>query len=156
MKKLCSMTDFVLEQNKNIQWSDTDNLENIISYAEFLKHPLELWMFVAVGENGNVLGTPKAPHTFASENSDLYIEKWNKEKEQYKKAKERCLFKGFEIIERKCNNSSFLFVEYKGIYVFYKSTGLDYFVISNEFNTIEDLIKYNSELTPTAIKKLGL
>ena len=51
--KLISMTDFVLYCSKNVGHPRTIN--SIISYAEFLKQPLKLEMFVACDENGNIL-----------------------------------------------------------------------------------------------------
>ena len=64
--KLISMTDFVLgiEQNSYtktekyniIEWqSKCESFDKIIKYANFLKQPLKLGMFVPCDENGNVL-----------------------------------------------------------------------------------------------------
>ena len=50
--KLISMTAFVLEDEKKTNWNSY-NL--IVAYAKFLKQPLELWMFVPVDENGDVM-----------------------------------------------------------------------------------------------------
>lgn len=124
-----SMTDFVLEQNKNLQWTDNDILHTIVNYAQFLKQPLELWMFVPCDENGNVL---EDPQIFI----DLRIEK-------YQQAKERCLFEGFEF-------------EKKADWYILKFKGSTAWVSWNESKTIEDIIYLNLELTPTAIKQLGL
>lgn len=49
--KLISMTDFVLEVKNNIEndWLDSDRVEElkkIIKYADFLKQPLKLELFI--------------------------------------------------------------------------------------------------------------
>ena len=80
MENLISMTDFVLEQerdfNKGITgWKEYTN--STINYAKLLKRPLELWMFVPCVDN-KVFNYSKHGN-----------------KEQYNEAKERCLFEGF-------------------------------------------------------------
>ena len=96
--KLISMTDYLPEN----------------PYSKFLKQPLELWMFVPCDDNGNVLKEPII-------NDSIKI--WT-----YQQAKERCLFEGFENIEK----------------------------IAIKFKTIEDVIFLHPTLTKTAIKHLGL
>ena len=99
------------------------------NYAMFLKQPLELWMFIPCDEEGNVLEEKSIFNTTDEDyifNSDDF--------DKYQQAKERCLFEGFEFIESlkliNCN--------------------------LNEFKKIEDLVKYDLQLTKTAIKQLGL
>ena len=82
MKNLISMTDFILEQHE--QGISSTNAS--YKYANFLKKALELWMFVPCDENGDVLEV--VPYYADG------IEKVN----QYKKAKERCLFDCFKSI----------------------------------------------------------
>jgi len=81
MTNLISMVDFVIEQDKinKIGWN---NYVNLVSYANLLKQPLELWMFVPCDEDGNVLAEP--PKNVDINNVDWQIE--------YQQAKERCLF----------------------------------------------------------------
>lgn len=55
--KLISMTDYVLEQKDKVLNSELGIIA--YNYAQFLKQPLELWMFVPCDENGNVLEEPK-------------------------------------------------------------------------------------------------
>jgi len=67
--------------------------------------------------------------------------------EEYKQAKERCLFEGFKKVVRNDVNlilhSGFCLIEYNlGHFGFYDK--------SKSIKTIEDLVKYNLELTPTA------
>ena len=136
---LIPMTDFVLRINeieKEIdQFFDSwrmKQLRIIENYAKFLKQPLKLEMFVPCDEDGNVLAEPKIPHTFASENSDLYIEKWKSETEIFNKAKEKVLFENASIRE------------------------INYFV--NHFQTIEDLLQSRGgktlKLTQTALDSI--
>ena len=138
--KLISMTTFVLEQDE--KWekqniANSDMLNNIVKYANFLKQPLELWMFVPCDKNGNVLDKP---------NVGMYG--YDHVYTNYTKAKEKCLFKGFE---------------YKNKSLWY-CDGFDRIIIYTEnlcfdsCKTIEDLLKYNPQLklTQTAIKKIGL
>lgn len=122
------MTDFVLEQYLTIA-SDNIYLSmiNCNNYAKFLKQSLELWMFIPCDKKGNVLEV--VPYYADG------LEKVN----EYKKAKERCLFK----------NSI-----WNGSYI-----ELGYLMIDEEYcinKTIEYLTKYDLELTPTAIKQLKL
>lgn len=89
--KLIGMTDFVLEQNKilnkYINYDKGGLFEIIIYYANFLKQPLELWMFVPCDENGNVL---EEKMIFASDDKDYIFE--SKKFDKYLQAKERCFF----------------------------------------------------------------
>lgn len=134
--KLISMTDFVLEQrkllNKYINHDKGILFERCASYANFLKQPLELWMFVPYDENGNILDIPN--HL----NYDLdYIKK-------YKKEKERCLFDDFEVSENTDGEKVVL-----GDYTCLKISDL-------ENGCVEDLTKYvHIKLTPTAQKQIG-
>ena len=50
MKNLISMVDFILEQHEQCISSTNATYK----YANFLKQPLELWMFVPCDENGDV------------------------------------------------------------------------------------------------------
>jgi len=127
MKNLISMTDFVLEQRK-IHQGDFEDLSDLyFRYANFLKEPLELGMFVPCDEEGNVL------------NEFDYLVDIDKHTEWFE-AKERVLFGGFRY-----NSPG------------YVTDGI--FKFNEEYlngKTIEDLVKYNLQLTPTALKQLGL
>lgn len=128
MKKLISMTDFVVSDKVKSQLEYVDAYKLIRNYAHFLKQPLELWMFVPCDENENILEEPKL---FKSED----CEEQNKtitdiRFKQYQQAKERCLFEGFSEKDAKIA------------------------LFANE--TTEDLIEFNLTLTQTAIKQIGL
>lgn len=104
MNKLIAMTDFVLEQEFTIevqsltnQWgSRVSRYNKIMSYAKFIKQPLELGMFVPCDEDGNVLEEPDNHefymNNFKGEFNDYYSQSY-----EYQQAKERCLFEGLEI-----------------------------------------------------------
>ena len=125
MKKLISMVDFCLEQRKTHTGDFEDYCDLICRYAKFLKQPLTIWMFVPCDLHGNVQ-EEKKPF------QDKYYE--------YQEAKERCLFKGFEM-----DNS----------FVTHKSRNSFFYPISClHEQTIEDLVKYNLELTTTAQKEI--
>jgi hypothetical protein len=136
--KLISMTDFVLKQDKFLDITNKQKLILIINYGQFLKQPLELWMFVPCDENDNSMIEP-------NENmAHLGYEK------QYQQAKERCLFEGFEKSLDYIQNSNKCFV----VVAFKISIGLGF--KNGMHQTIEDLTKYNLQLTQTAIKKFQL
>ena len=82
MKNLIGMTDFVL-QDKSMSGL------SITNYANFLKQPLELWMFVPCDNDGNVLEEP----CFDGENDQYFASAF----EQFQQAKERCLFEGWDL-----------------------------------------------------------
>lgn len=53
--KLISMQDFVLEQYSFDEQLYRNTLRNIVSYANFLKEPLKLEMFINLNDNDEVL-----------------------------------------------------------------------------------------------------
>jgi hypothetical protein len=133
MKNLTSMTDFVLEQielnNKKIN-DDSRTLDIIDNYAQFLKTPLSLGMFIPCDEDGNVLITP-------TEFNPIY---WS---EQYKKAKEKVLFKGFEV-KNHSNFKKSIGKKSNIFHVFWYQD--DRWVLSKGIKIIEDLARFNLEL----------
>lgn len=129
MKQLISMTDFVLEQDeKRVGMRDYCNL--IVNYANFLKKPLELWMFAPCDENGNVL------------DEFVHIVEGGFSRE-YQEAKERCLFEGcvYDDVMQEIRSE-------KGIVLFH--------LPKKELFTVEMLVKYNLRLTATEIKQIGV
>lgn len=125
------MTDFVLSQeNKGMQNTDRHlRFDKVLRYANFLKQPLTLSMFIPCDLDGNILGEPI--RGFEESDKD-YLE--------FVKAKERVLFKGY-VVEYNCVKSPC------GGY-------LD--IVRLKDRTIENIIGSNLELTESAIKKLGL
>jgi len=149
MKNLLSMVDFVFEQQKNhLSLRDF----NITNYANFLKQPLKLWMFVPcklVDGVWVVLEEPEQGKYKHIPNSKMFEDKVK----EYQEAKDRCLFEGFKTVVRNDVNlilhSGFCLIDYNlGHFGFYDK--------SKPIKTIEDLVKYNLELTPNGQKLSGL
>jgi len=132
--KLISMTDFVLEQEQPT-YLEKEEFEDVYykihNYANFLKKPLELGMFVPCDENGDILRDGV---------------NWNKK--FYQKAQERVLFEGFEV---KKNDRWTTFFYKKEFFTSFTSFS---YIFKNK--TIEDLIDFDVTLTLTALKQLGL
>lgn len=89
------MTDFVL--NKTQQYLDdfitlTDFNAVISNYANLLRQPLTLGMFVPIDENGNVL---EEPYLTMEESREIYDIQ-----DTYSKAKDKVLFEGFTGCDR--------------------------------------------------------
>lgn len=124
----------------------------VISYANFLKQKLELWMFVPckfVEGVWVVLEEPKRWNDFLQ-----YPESFDGNKEwyelyEYQEAKDRVLFEGFEIK----NHDKTIICQSENIISMWKHLEEDWIL---GFDCIEDLVKYNLELTPTAQKQIGL
>jgi hypothetical protein len=142
--KLISMTDFVLQENKGGQQVNSitsqlhHDLRRIKKYANFLKQPLKLEMFVPIDEDGNFLEEPeqfkewiKSDHYFNASESVTH------ECRMYKKAKEKVLFLRFDGSEFDSSLAK--------VY-------LDcYFNIEQLSNEVKEQV-----LTENAIKQLGL
>lgn len=141
------MTEFVLEQSKGDKWTELSRKYGDLSgnvyaryvrnYANFLTQPLTLGMFVPCDEDGNVLEYPKTLGVYSLLHTDKYIDLFN----QIQKAKKRVLFEGFEI---------------QGEDWVTMKNGVGCSVNNLKEMTIEDWVKYNPTLTPTAIKQIGL
>ena len=131
--KLISMTDFVLEQSlKNEDTTFEEDLNVIQNYANFLKQPLKLEIFVHCDEDGNKLQEPeefkewmKSDHYFNASESVTH------QCRMYKKAKEKVLFEGFDLSTAK------------------------YHCDRND-RTIEYFTSFEVELTPNAINLIAL
>ena len=135
--QLISMTDFFLEQNYdgNSTQKYLNELQLIHNYANFLKQPLKLEMFVTCDDEGNVLEEPDA---------DYYMMVTEEKVKQYQQSKEKVLFDGFE---------NLFFVTYQ-----YNEDG-ECLEIDKGFcerHIIEDLILFDLTLTESALKQIGL
>lgn len=160
MKNLILMTDFVLEQeftievqSLNNQWaSRVSRYNKIMSYAKFLKQPLELWMFVPCDEDGNVLEEPKNYVTWLGLHESKGSTIGFTEHEKYQQAKERCLFDG-NFTTKILNQNTVVYVN-----------GISFYTSWNKHKTIESLTGVESTLnksglftlTQTAINLIGL
>lgn len=98
--KLIPMTDFVIEYYSNEGYADLQTLSLMKNYANFLRKPLTLEMFVPVDQKGNVLKEPKnylewksLEHNHGKRKKTEGFEEYV----QYQKAEQNCLFDGFTI-----------------------------------------------------------
>lgn len=136
--KLISMTEFVLEKNKYGLYKY--NQEQHRNYANFLKQPLKLEMFIPCDEDENVI---KLPNTCICTDLCTLCKK-------YKKAKEKVLFKGFEFDDIHNWGFSVLYIHPEGT----EKVDLCF------EDTIEDLfslcVDFEWELTEEKTKELGL
>ena len=144
--KLILMTDFVINESENKEvsknfsgFSDIVNnkklsYDNILNYANFLKQPLELWMFIPCDKVGSVL-----------EKVDCDLDVRNNELLKYQQAKEKCFFKNFTF-------------DFESRYTYYLRTdkGFSFSIHKKIESNIEYCIKYDLELTQTALKQIGL
>ena len=138
------MISFVLQQ---ANYTDVSNISEkyatIWNYANFLKKPLKLGMFVPCDENGNILDP-----------SDVF--KSCEKGFLYGKAKERVLFKYFKVVEYSDNTIEIVSDTAPNFIIpFKKLSNKDW---EQRYNHIEDLLKsiIEIQLTETAIKQIGL
>ena len=133
--KLISMTVFVLEQSKRIMNVEITHLEShnqIVNYANFLKQPLKLEMFVPCDDNGNVL---------EGIIGNGMIHNYSEKVKQYEQAKDKVLFDGFDIYSNGDLHNAF---------VTFESSRLE---IMNVENLITDF-QYSFYLTSNAIERI--
>ena len=141
--KLISMTDFVLDQCNNNK--SCVYFENVCyNYANFLKQPLTLSMFVPCDGLGNIL----KEDTKNTCQYDFEVEEW---------AKDNVLFKNLNILAQTQtydNEDYFLNIKTSKTKIF--SSWFEKGKISSysEEKTVEDLIKYNLVLSENAIKRI--
>ena len=86
--KLISMTSFVLQRDI----TDIKQRDSIVKYANFLKQPLKLEMFVPCDEDGNVLKEPKRGEDYLQYPDSFDGNKEWGELYDYQQAKEKVLF----------------------------------------------------------------
>lgn len=98
--KLIPMTTFVIEYYSNEGYADLQILSLMKNYANFLKQPLSLGMFVPVAENRTVLKEPKnyiswksLEHNDGKSTTIAGFEEYA----EYQKAEKQCMFEGFKV-----------------------------------------------------------
>ena len=152
MKKLISMVDFVSEQKETstfdtsqLEWYESEVciLDKIRNYANFIKQPLTLGMFVPCDLDGNVFEETEPIHTYGLDPADYEYN--DDEVLEYQQAKERVLFDGF-YFDR----------ETKFAYILKQEKCFIFILSKRHKNDIESIINKDLQLTPTAIKQLGL
>lgn len=170
--RLISMTDFVLNRPFEPKFFEGDELRKEVSklnvirkYAEFLKQPLTLGMFVPVDDQGNVL----EPLQFCCNGSDCGCMGMpvnvnsQKEIDEYYEAKEKVLFKdAIKIDTTPYKSTKRLLIDLNHQAPFRLFTKLMYYTgkVDEKFlpnfsitATIEYLVPYELELTESAIKQ---
>lgn len=161
--KLISMTDFVLEQFKICpdspnQMEAVKYFLNCKKYAEFLKQPLTLGMFVPTDEEGRVWEAPKGCCSgrecgCMGQPVNYYSQK---DIDKYYKLEEKVFFKGV-----KHNNiqpsTDWNYYSLKGNKIA-EANNLGKYNLVYRLNTVEDLINRikDIELTEYALKQIGL
>ena len=135
--KLISMVNFVLQQDI----TDIKQRDSIVKYANFLKQPLNLGMFVPCDDEGNFFEEPtdyeqRLPNMMTEYNDEIY---------RYKQAKEKVLFEGFHIEGNKLCYSDFYF-------------GTIYDISNLKVENLLSELPENEmpKLTLSAIKQIGL
>ncbi|WP_283422606.1 hypothetical protein [Chryseobacterium profundimaris] len=155
--KLIPMTDFVLEYYSHEGYADLQTLKLMNNYANFLKKPLTLAMFVPVDNKGNIL---KEPKNYSSWKSLEHNKKESKaespvfeEYKLYRKAEQKCLFEGFTIAY-----NGYSVVRITAIY----NPSIELSFNKNDkifqtFKDVESLTTFDAIfLNSNALKKLGL
>lgn len=167
------MTDFVLDlandktKNTELFIGSLKINKQIFNYAKFLKQPLTLGQFIPCDLDRNILVEPKEFDSYCKgENcncgNDVDFERPCSFIE-YNEAKERVLFKGFEIIKSRDHDDEY--DEFDVAHIFNK--GLHNWKNITSKKTIEDLItkpyhthrpapKNGYILTESALKQIGL
>ena len=148
--KLENMTDFVLRENE--KWTKEldvmTHFNNVVAYANFLKQPLTLGMFVPCYDDDQIHEKPGDLAYQLAEENDHTASKWAIE--EYNEAKERVLFKDAK------------FDRYGKLYCVGLLIGWTVpngkFHIETEFKTIENVANESRkiELTDSAIKQIDL
>jgi len=155
MKNLISNTSFgKLLLTKHLSDKQVRDLRD--NYDEFLSLLLEIWMFVPCKLIDVVWVVLEIPNP--NKVDYLYYMK------EYEQAKERCLFEGFEVVKDKYKSCKreFIYLPNTETQVWRKITfhtgeiQTFFFDYYEQFRTIEDLVKYNLQLTPTTIKQLAV
>jgi len=133
------------------------SLELAFLFKKFLKQPLQLGFFVPCDLDGNVLSEP-IPVSFGkcvNKRRRLYEPIYEeKEVKAYNEAKSRVLFEGFSQNIYSAEGS-FEIVNIEANIQICIWEALPKYWIWNGHETIEDLVKYNLELTPTAKQQIG-
>lgn len=160
--KLISMTSFVLEQrmtSQEVNAASFQQIQNHIStyydkvyaYAQFLKQPLTLGMFVPTDEEGRIWEAPKGCCSgrecgCMGQPVNYYSQK---DIDKYYELEERVLFKGCEI--KKIQRSHKFDIDYHVVYFNSKQIW-----ISWTNREIEDFVIFDLQLTASALKQIGL
>jgi hypothetical protein len=147
MKKLISMTDFVLENENMVKQTESEmskDLFKLAQYAHFLKQPLKLEMFVPCDECGDFLDEPQMYERKLGF-GEVDYEYDEREVQQYQQALSKVIFEGFEVIQK---NQELVVVSNKknGLQICFTKTVISCNASPLNLETLEDLVKFNLEL----------
>lgn len=151
--KLVSMIDFVL--SLDAKEDPKANVTKSANYANFLKQPLKLGMFVPCDEEGNVLEEPRIEDyifddllEFPGNPKEYDTEEFEKELHNYYEAKNRIIFSGFVY------EGEFAAVHEKYGRILFSDNGMSINWFYKKFKTIEDLTPLGLEFKSEVLKKL--
>ncbi|MDP9959741.1 hypothetical protein [Chryseobacterium lathyri] len=153
--KLIPMTDFVIEYYSNEGYADLQTLRLMKNYANFLRRPLTLGMFVPVGQEGNVLKEPKnytswksLDHNAVKRNTSGF-----EEYTEYQNAEKNCLFEGFIIAYNGYSVVRIVASYDEAVELSFNKSDL----MSSAFSDIESLTVFNDiYLTVNALDSIGI
>lgn len=151
--KLASMVDYILGHpaSTDYEWQ----LKNHYDYANFLRQPLALGMFIPFTPEGEVMEEPIAD-TYSVEDIDAGI--FSSDHDKYIQAKERVLFEGWHVIGyEKDEDGVFVQIELndEDLWLDFLTTGeveIQNSHLGLYISTIEDLVPYNLTLTENAME----
>lgn len=173
MKKLIPLSDFVVEQLE-IQQSTSEFKEVVRNYTHFLKQPLTLGMFVPCYQDGSVLKEPKAEDYFNTKipTNDLTKEDADGLNRHYadlvmfENAKEKVLFANAVTIDEspyKMTERLMIDLNHPASFRIYNKFTFNDGRVESQFlpnfsknPTVEYLVDYGLELTPSALYQIGL
>ena len=131
------MTDFIFNQDEINGGFGQEEIDKVWNYAQFLKQPLKLGMFVPCDEDGNVLEEP----VYSEPTSENEIGDLDELVYQYNLSKNSVYFEGFQFY-----NEGHL--------------GNGIFTFNNDFieckKKVEKMVKFKLKLTKSISEILGL
>jgi len=161
MKKLITLSDFVLEQRMTseeiakVSFSQIHDhifayYDKVFAYTKFLKQPLALGMFVPCDEEGNVL------KKYSGVSFDWHNVPQAIESDEYLKAKEKVLFEGWTHEDRygwvQHHELGLEINTETGTLAIFHENGIGYGYVKK----VEDLVSYALTLTPSALEAIGI
>ncbi|MCJ7936262.1 MAG: hypothetical protein MUW56_22175 [Chryseobacterium sp.] len=154
--KLIPMTTFVIEYYSSEGYADLQILRLMKNYANFLRQPLTLGMFVPIDVKGNVLKEPKNYASWKSlEHNDgkrtdiTGFEEYG----AYQEAEQNCLFEGFKVDYNGYSKVRIVASYDSSIELSFNKSDL----IPTGFNDVESLTAFEDiYLTSHALKVIGI
>ncbi|MCA6066079.1 hypothetical protein JI747_002745 [Chryseobacterium sp. RG1] len=155
--KLIPMTTFVIEYYSHEGYADLQTLKLMKNYANFLKKPLRLGMFVPVDQQGNVLKEPKnyiswktLEHNSNGETVDTAA---FEEYRIYQTAEQQCFFKDFKVDYNGYSRVRIVATYNTSIELSFNKTDLSFL----NFQDVESLTAFDEIfLTRTALRMIGI